>query len=71
MRFTILLVFLFLSVVFGRIIREPVSDPEMVFAEEEEELAGYKCDNGKYPYSRWGELNSCEFTCKGSCSWAS
>ncbi len=43
---------------FGRILKyEVVATPEMLYAEEEEdeELAGYRCDNGKYPYSRWSK----------------
>ena len=75
MRFTIFVVFLLLALAFGRLVKVENVEPdfEALFAEEEEEeeLAGWKCSNGKYPYSRWGDQNACEFTCKGSCFWSS
>ncbi len=66
MRFAIFALFLLLAVVFGK-----AFDFNLGFAfaeeEEEEEVAGWKCY--KYPYSRWGDQNACEFTCKAACTW--
>ncbi len=68
MRVFIIALFLLLAFVWSSHLE---ADEEVIFAQEDEDNAGYACDNGLYPTYRSGDINSCQYACKGSCSWRS